>query len=212
MLTPRTDRKRRIKTEHGDSPLAGHRKRKNGKAKRGLRLAKHRGKPAATDHERLLTRRKEHAGHVFPYQDEVVDIKILFVAQQSQKKEPSQQCSPQKGLIRIERMKEGVGVPKDGGLIGPGNEQSTQTFPGHGKGGDPDAVEGGTGGKELFQSLWDLQPVPLKHVQIAEQAERSKAGRHIRDGVTLPHLREDLLTIRCQGRQAGEIGKHPSGT
>ena len=83
-------------------------------------------------------------------------------------------------------MKEGVGVPKDGGLIGPGNEQSTQTFPGHGKGGDPDAVEGGTGGKELFQSLWDLQPVPLKHVQIAEQAERSKAGRHIRDGVTLP--------------------------
>ena len=125
MLTPRTDRKRRIKAEHGDSPLAGHRKRKNGKAKRGLRLAKHRGKPAATDHERLLTRRKEHAGHVFPYQDEVVDIKILFVAQQSQKKEPSQQCSPQKGLIRVERMKEGVGVPKDGGLIGPGNEQST---------------------------------------------------------------------------------------
>lgn len=59
-----------------------------------------------------------------------------------------------KGLIRIERMKEGVGVPKDGGLIGPGNEQSTQTFPGHGKGGDPDAVEGGTGGEELFQSLW----------------------------------------------------------
>ncbi|MFQ9490134.1 MAG: hypothetical protein ACLR0N_03530 [Bilophila wadsworthia] len=57
----------------------------------------------------------------------------------------------------------------------------------------------------------DLQPVPLKHVQIAEQAERSKAGRHIRDGVTLPHLREDLLTIRCKvGRL--EIGSTPSGT
>ena len=72
----------------------------------------------------LLDTSKEHAGHVFPYQDEVVDIKILFVAQQSQKKEPSQQRSPQKGLIRVERMKEGVGVPKDGGLIGPGNELS----------------------------------------------------------------------------------------
>ena len=75
------------------------------------------------------------------------------------------------------------------------------------QGDEPRAAEGFTGGKKLIQRLWNLQPVPLKHIQIAEQAERPKAGRHIRDGVTIPHLRKDLLAICGQGRQVGKIDK-----